>query len=83
MDMSVLLVCIYVNHAHAWCPWGLEEWARSFGIGVMDGCEQSCRRWELNPGSCCKNSKCSYPLDISPAPVPILYKLLAWASLSQ
>lgn len=40
-----------VSYVHADYPQRPEEGIRSPRIGVRDGCEPTCRDWELNPGS--------------------------------
>ena len=51
MHLSVFLVCMFLYHAHALCPWSSEECVRYHETGILDGCEPPCGWWELHPGS--------------------------------
>lgn len=50
MCIGVLLACMYVHHAYAWCPQWPEEGARSSTSGV-DSCKLPSEWWEPNLGS--------------------------------
>lgn len=46
MYMSILPVCMYVFHVHAWYLWKSEEGIGSLYIGVIDGYGPLCECWE-------------------------------------
>lgn len=50
LEVRVLLACLYVHHVYACCLQRPEQGIRSLGSGVKDGCELSCKCWELNAG---------------------------------
>ena len=48
--LSVLLACVYVYRAHAWCMQRSEEFVRSPRSKVIDCREPLCEFWEPNSG---------------------------------
>lgn len=74
--MGVLLVCMYVNHTHAWCLLWTEEGVGCSGAGVADGCTMKVLR--IKPGSSVRITRDLNHWTVSPALACFYIFVLLW-----